>query len=169
MVYHVPGQAAADKKAKIELLRKHFKASWTEMEEVMPLLDLRAGYDSLYQELEGAPSRYSVSVKPAPTGPIDELPAHSAAPTNGATKQTPIPVPGKADEAGSDWVSWGGRFIADALKVKTVAELAALLATNESPLRNMENEAADTYEHVRASVFAINTQIANREAGKVAA
>ncbi len=59
MVLHIPGQAAADKKRKLELLRKHFDASWTEIEEVMTLLRLRAGYDSLHRELEGKPSRYA--------------------------------------------------------------------------------------------------------------
>jgi hypothetical protein len=67
MVLHHPGQSAADKKRKIELLRAHFHASWTEMEEVMPLFDLRAGYESLHQELEGKPSRYGVrEAQPAP-------------------------------------------------------------------------------------------------------
>lgn len=59
LVLHVPGQAAADKKRKAELIRKHFNAAWTEIEEVMPLFDLRASYDSLHRELEGAPSRYA--------------------------------------------------------------------------------------------------------------
>jgi hypothetical protein len=44
------------------LLRKHFAASWTELEELMSLFDLRAGYESLHQELEGRPSRYSSRV-----------------------------------------------------------------------------------------------------------
>ena len=59
MVLHYPGQSAADKKRKIELLREHFQASWTEISEVMPLADLRAGYDTLHQDLERKPSRYS--------------------------------------------------------------------------------------------------------------
>jgi hypothetical protein len=61
LVLHVPGQAAADKKRKAELIRTHFKASWTEIEEVMPLFDLRAGYDSLHRELEGVSSRYAAA------------------------------------------------------------------------------------------------------------
>src|SRR5215472_16908257 len=61
LVLHVPGQAAADKKRKAELIRKHFNAAWTEIEEVMPLFDLRAGYDSLHRELEGVPSRYATA------------------------------------------------------------------------------------------------------------
>lgn len=65
LIYHYPGQSAADKKAKIELLREHFKASWTEIESVMPLADLRAGYDGLHMALEKKPSRYAAP-SPAP-------------------------------------------------------------------------------------------------------
>jgi hypothetical protein len=60
LVLHIPGQSAADKQRKIQLIRKHFdNKSWTEIEEIMPLFDLRAGYDSLHHELEGKPSRYN--------------------------------------------------------------------------------------------------------------
>lgn len=63
LVLHIPGQAAADKKRKLELIRKHFNnASWTEIEEVMPLWDLRCGYDTLHIELEKKPSRYHAAV-----------------------------------------------------------------------------------------------------------
>src|SRR5262245_41900165 len=34
-------------------------ATWTEIEEVMPLGQLRAGYDRLHRALEGQPSRYA--------------------------------------------------------------------------------------------------------------
>jgi AAA domain len=95
LTFHIPGQAAADKKRKIELLRQHFKASWTEIEEVMPLPDLRAGYDTLHQELEGKPSRYSTAPATQEQGKAalvalsqqsvaesikDSLPDHSAPP-----------------------------------------------------------------------------------------
>jgi hypothetical protein len=61
LTFHIPGQAAGEKKRKIELLREHFQASWVEIEEVMPLFDLRAGYDSLHRALEGKPSRYTAA------------------------------------------------------------------------------------------------------------
>lgn len=82
LVLHIPGQAAADKKRKVELIRKHFNdRSWTEIEEVMPLFDLRAGYDSLHLELEGKASRYNPAVKSVHAPPLnDSLPDHSAAP-----------------------------------------------------------------------------------------
>jgi hypothetical protein len=80
LVLHHPSTGAADKKAKIELLRAHFKASWVEIEEVMPLERLRAGYDSLHVELEGKPSRYA---KPDAKPEInDEIPENSAKPAD---------------------------------------------------------------------------------------
>jgi AAA domain len=77
LVRHYPGQAAVDKKAKAELLRTHFKACWAEIESVMPLERLRAGYDTLHLELDGEPSRYHQADAPAMN---DELPEHSAPP-----------------------------------------------------------------------------------------
>lgn len=59
LVSHFPGQSAVEKKSKVDLIKKHFHASWTEMEKLMPLPDLRAGYDSLHQDLEKSPSRYA--------------------------------------------------------------------------------------------------------------
>jgi hypothetical protein len=75
LVRHYPGQAAADKKAKAELLRTHFKACWAEIESVMPLEDLRRGYDTLHFSLDGEHSRYHQSPAPVVN---DELPEHSA-------------------------------------------------------------------------------------------
>ena len=49
----LPGQAAADKQRKVQLLRKCFNAGWAEMEEVMPLDQLRTGLEALRRELEG--------------------------------------------------------------------------------------------------------------------
>jgi hypothetical protein len=70
LVLHVPGQAAADKKRKIEMLHKHFSAGWTEMEELMPLEQLQKGFASLKAELEPTPLEQAV----AKAAPIDEIP-----------------------------------------------------------------------------------------------
>ena len=56
LVLHIPGQTAVEKQRKVALLRKHFNAGWAEMEELMPLERLRAGYESLKAELEPAPA-----------------------------------------------------------------------------------------------------------------
>jgi hypothetical protein len=77
-VTHHPSTGAADKKAKIELLKTHFKASWVEIEEVMPLEQLRSGYDTLHFTLEGKYSRYHQERLAEQIN--DELPSHSAPP-----------------------------------------------------------------------------------------
>jgi AAA domain len=77
IVLHYPGQSAADKKKKAELLRTHFEACWTEMESVMPLERLRKGYNTLHHTLEGIHSRYCQQPAPAMN---DGLPDHPAPP-----------------------------------------------------------------------------------------
>lgn len=84
IVFHVPGMAAADKKRKLELLRTHFEASWTEIESVMPLERLRMGYDTLHFTLEGKYSRYHQERLAVQIN--DELPEHSAPPKTEAPK-----------------------------------------------------------------------------------
>jgi hypothetical protein len=81
LVEHVGGQAAADKKRRIELLRACFDAGWVEIEETMALPDLRAGYDLLHQELTGKPSKYSSALKvdATPANLNDSLPEFAAA------------------------------------------------------------------------------------------
>ena len=66
LVTHYPASTGKDKVAKIAALKKHFNASWAEIEEVKPLEDLRASYDTLHQELEGKPSRYGHRPEPKP-------------------------------------------------------------------------------------------------------
>lgn len=50
---HFPPTSAEHKRERTAVLRKHFQAAWAEIEKVMPLYELRAGYASLHQELEG--------------------------------------------------------------------------------------------------------------------
>jgi hypothetical protein len=78
---HFPSQSAEDKKNKLKALLAHFDATWTEIEKVMPLPDLRAGYDSLHRALEGKPSKYaSAMAKDAQSNEInDNLPDFSKA------------------------------------------------------------------------------------------
>lgn len=75
MVAHFPGQAAADKKAKQDLLVKHFGTrAWVECEKQMSLDLLRAGYDSLHRELEGRQSRYGSGKLPVKSTEEDDIP-----------------------------------------------------------------------------------------------
>jgi len=56
LVQHFPASTGNDRKRKIELLKSHLRTGSWKAVESMPLFDLRAGYESLHQELEGKPS-----------------------------------------------------------------------------------------------------------------
>lgn len=71
LVSQIPGQGAVDKKRKIELLRKHFAANWVEIEELMPLDQLKLGLISLRNELEPTPVDTTSKLD-------DEIPEHPA-------------------------------------------------------------------------------------------
>lgn len=94
LVLHYPSTSAEHKKKKVELLRTHFAASWVEMETVMPLERLRAGYDTMHFTLENKHSRYHVEPKPEID---DELPEHSAAPKLAAEPKDDAGIPGFLD------------------------------------------------------------------------
>jgi hypothetical protein len=74
LVEHYPTMTAEAKKAKADLIKRHFSTtSWTEISTLMPLVSLEANFDALHRELEGKASRYGV--QDAPTeGPVDEIP-----------------------------------------------------------------------------------------------
>lgn len=97
MVKHYPSRSADDVKAKGELLRKYFDTvSWTEVEKVIPLVDLQAYYNNMHSDLEGKPSRYGEQLEPAP--PVqDEIPflndPKPVAPVPPPVKETPVPQP----------------------------------------------------------------------------
>jgi hypothetical protein len=91
LALHYPSQTAEDKKNRIKAMLAHFNAVWTEIEKTMPLVDLRAGYDSLHVALEGKPSKYAGAIERSvyqveKIEINDTLPEHSAPPaaTNGA-------------------------------------------------------------------------------------
>lgn len=94
LTLHVPGQSAADKQRRIVLLKDHFSAGWVEIEETFDLLTLRAGYDSLHQELTGKPSRYASAMEAeiAPLDIADDIPAHSAPPKPASTSSESVQV-----------------------------------------------------------------------------
>lgn len=87
MLKHYPSRCAEDVKAKGALLTKYFSTtSWTEVETLMPLVDLQANFNNMHCDLEGKPSRYGVQ-EPQRGGfgpqnnnvdkidlPIDEIP-----------------------------------------------------------------------------------------------
>jgi hypothetical protein len=81
LLLHVSGLAVADKKLKAQLIRRHFNAAWTEIEEVTPLFDLRAGCDSLHREPESVPSR----CPPPPVAPSGDDRRHANGGADNAT------------------------------------------------------------------------------------
>jgi hypothetical protein len=100
MTMHFPGQTAKEKTGKLSMMLKHFRACWTEMEEVMPLFDLRAGYESLHQELEGKPSRYGQRASDPEPVMNDGIPEFLQ---RGKAEQPPVAVMNGYDERG--WVN----------------------------------------------------------------
>lgn len=74
LTMHYPSTAAKEKATKIGLVRKHFNATWTELQEVGTLELLQSGYDSLHRELEGKPSRYAHQLAPKSMAEVDSLP-----------------------------------------------------------------------------------------------
>jgi len=62
LLLHFPGQTAQEKTGKVRSLLDAFNASWAEIEEVMPLPDLRAGYDKMHVALTGRPSKYASAI-----------------------------------------------------------------------------------------------------------
>ncbi len=92
LVFHYPGQSAAEKKKKIELLRTHFEASWTEIETVMSLERLRQGYDTMHFTLEGSKSKYAAPL-PISVDLNDELPGDLAPPKQIAASGDGLDIP----------------------------------------------------------------------------
>jgi hypothetical protein len=67
MRHDAAGTSKDAQKKRSELIMKHLgTVSKTAIEEALSLFDLRAGYDSLHQELEGKPSRYGAPKVEAP-------------------------------------------------------------------------------------------------------
>lgn len=73
LAHGLAGTSTEAKTKRQEIIKKHFgTVSRTEIEKLMPLVDLQANYDALHRELTGESSHYGI--KPAPAGPVDEIP-----------------------------------------------------------------------------------------------
>lgn len=81
LTLNVGGRSDINVKRRIELLKTHFSAGWTEIEKTFDLLTLRAGYDSLHCDLAGKPSRYAAAMEAehVPLEMNDDIPDHSKA------------------------------------------------------------------------------------------
>lgn len=75
MRHDAAGTSKDAQRKRSELIQKHFgTVSKTAIEELMPLFELRAGYDSLHRHLQGAPSRYAPPLAAIP-GDFDVIKA----------------------------------------------------------------------------------------------
>lgn len=64
LVEHYPSTGTEDKKAKAALIKEFFgTTSWTEIERLMPMVDLQANFDALHRKLTGKASRYGIDEK----------------------------------------------------------------------------------------------------------
>lgn len=62
LVEKYPSTSAEDKKQKAALIKENFgTTSWTEIETLMPLVDLQSNFDKLHRTMTGKPSRYGVT------------------------------------------------------------------------------------------------------------
>ena len=128
---HGAGGQSADAKAKrLGLMRKHFKTvSKTEIEELMPLVDLQASFDSLHRELTGQPSRYGVKEAPPPTD--DAIPFLEADP---AAEAVPTPeAPAAKDEkpCAADLDALTQRIILAISKAANATMLRSVIKANQ--------------------------------------
>lgn len=72
--YGLAGTSTDAKTKRQEIIKKHFgTVSRTEIEKLMPLVDLQANYDALHRELTGEASHYGMQEKPDGK-PVDEIP-----------------------------------------------------------------------------------------------
>jgi hypothetical protein len=96
LVLHHPSTSGADRQKKILVIRDCFGCGWTEVEKVMRLVDLRAGYDLMYQHFYSKPSKYGAAIaKDAQSNDLnDSLPGDLAPPSaaviNGAAATIPV-------------------------------------------------------------------------------
>lgn len=129
MTLMFPGQTAQDKTGKIKTLMKHFDACWQEIEDVMPLDRLRAGYDSLHREHHGTPSKYAVEVAKQKAGEKvdlnDSLPDHSqgtAAEPKPQTSNDAGPIPDSLDRQKHSELTLKEKLLLDIPNLKTVTD-----------------------------------------------
>jgi hypothetical protein len=89
LIKHVPGMSNVDKTRKGELVRKHFGCNWVEVENLMPLDQMKLGLMSLKIELEPTPVDTTSTLD-------DDIHEAAAAPS-----QPPVSVPPDAVKAPS--------------------------------------------------------------------
>lgn len=149
------GQTADAKTKRAALIKEHFKCtSRTEIEELMPLVDLQANYDSLHRALTGQASRYGVPDAPAPvedeimfTGADTATPvATDAAPTAAVQAPAELPPPPSGSTSVDETEDVDPReAIADGIvealgKAANSTQLAAVMKVNSKARKALTDE-----------------------------
>jgi hypothetical protein len=97
------GTSTVEKKRRSELMQAHFgTVSKTKIEEALSLFDLRVGYDSLHQALEGKPSRYGQPAPAPASDDVGDLPDFLDRRPNGNGQAATQTI--KAEEADTGWM-----------------------------------------------------------------
>jgi hypothetical protein len=154
MTLHIPGQSAQDKTRKVRLLLDCFNAGWAEIEEVMPLQDLREGFDKLHRELEGKPSKYAALLAGSKEMLDDNLPVAIEAPAN------TVPTSPKLDGTGTDWTSWAGKLLALTMASKSQDDLNAIVFANAEATKAFEQEDSASYARFAEQLKALQERFA---------
>lgn len=85
-----------------------------------------------------------------PVQPVAIEPPHD--PETGEIGPHKIDVLLLADESGSDWLNWGGKFVAAIKTAKSVAEIGEWTKTNMAALATIAKEAPKVYSRIEANI-----------------
>lgn len=101
------------------------------------------------QEARGFPRRENGHSAPS-IAPQAIKPPHD--PETGEVGPHKIEVPMTQDGSGSDWLAWGGKFVAGVKTARALPELKQWTDANDAALRNVEQEAPKVYDRVKANI-----------------
>lgn len=92
--------------------------------------------------------------------PAKVEPAHD--PKTGEIAPHEIGLPAKSDGS-TDWISFGGKFIASAMTSKTAAEIADWQKLNAKSLNDMKSEYPKAHERVEANIKSMLDKLGNEQ------
>lgn len=102
-------------------------------------------------EIETIPAFSKAAPRPAPQiacGPIEA--PHD--PETGEIGPHAIKVPMIADDSGSDWLTWGGKFVVAIKTARSLPELDRWVKMNDAALKSADQDAPKVYERVKANI-----------------
>lgn len=113
-------------------------------------------------EIETIPGARTTGGSPAASKvePAKIEPSHD--PKTGEIAPHEISLPTKSD-GGTDWISFGGKFIASAMTSKTAAEIADWQKLNAKALNDMKSEYPKAHERVEANIKSMLDNLGKQE------